>query len=299
MSWRNLEHRESLKDLTTKLLADERTLWSISSESDTRFRLEWKTYEADKEVFLKVASLLWDTRKSTDKDFKQTIHPQVLSLLAQSEIFKRLSDTHIQVTRAHTGVVPFQHIKNVAEAAAAEQAGLNDYQVFIIRLAAYVHDLGKAISSGIPTTEIREMMTATAHPGNSYPNHDQISFLVLERFSDDEDVAEFITQIGQSVWRLLLLVIRNHHFLDFKKIDQVDEYEQWKNEIPSITKDVETLEAFLLTFAFSYADICSNENYKPIWPDKVRNLEHLFTEVIESVNQNLTQLRIVLAERLK
>lgn len=299
MPWQNLEQRSALKSMTLKLLNDSRTLWSLNDGDADNPRLEWSTYDVDAQLLVKAGQLLWQKRQVSDATFRAMVHPQVLEILNQSEIFQRLNSPDIVVTKAHQGIPPYRHTINVVESLATEETGLNDRQVFILRLAGYLHDTGKAVSGGISYDEVKSMMVETNHPSNSYPNHDLLSVMVLQAFSEHPMVQEFIGMIGENTWQLLLLLIHNHHFFEFKKTAFLDNAEALQSMIRQITSDQMQLEAFLLTFAFAYADITSNTNYQYLWPEKMEIFEALFNGIVTDFDQIIQRFPHVLLSSLQ
>lgn len=295
MAWQNLEVPIVLKPVTDLYLADRRTVYTACKSTSESPQLTWKEFEQDAQVFSGLLEKVWESRGTTDKRFIEKIHPEVIAILQKAEIFRRLASEDIIVTAQHNGTVPFQHTKNVLEVMKAEGAGLNSNQKFVIRTVGYIHDIGKAISAGIPKAEAQEILNLWGGK-HSYPNHDAISALVLEALENHSSVQQWIQIIGQRNWQLIKLVVRNHHLLEANIVRDTDKFEALERSVRPLAADPLQYEAFMLTFVFAYADINSNLNYRKYWPQKVTGLELLFQKVADAFSlETLLRSKQILA----
>lgn len=279
--WFRLEEQPLLKDFSSVLFAHDDTLLSIDSNNGHGPELQWLTFDQDSEVFVSVMRLLWQHKNMSDQEFVLEIHPQALSLLEKSPLFEQLGSPTIQVTKAHRGVTPKQHTSNVEQMLKTDKAQFFGYQKFLLRLAAYYHDIGKGVSAGIPQQEIISLMNEYSNPKHSYPDHDVISTLVLRQFWFDSRVQQFFHELGfdgSALWQMLLLMIRNHHFFEFKKpFDQVKD--ELRCELARLATRPLDFEAFGLLFFLAYADLCSNDNYRHMWQQDLHETKEIISMV--------------------
>lgn len=270
MSWNTVESAPQLKPFTLHLLQHPDTGWQY----DTAFpdRLQWDDILGDADVLLELLRLVWSTKEVAQEQYLTSVHDRAVALLEKTHIFSRLHDPHIQVTAGHNGVRPSVHTCAVAEILETTALALKPHQVFVLRFAAYVHDLGKGVSAGIAEQEILQLMRKFEHERHSFPAHEDVSYLILQRIGASAAGAEMRKIIGEDTWKILLLVVKNHHVFEEKSGGFEALVADFDEQMPTLLADPEQLEAILLTYAFMFADIHATEKYRKYWPKKIEVL---------------------------
>lgn len=270
MSWNTVELATQLKPFTIRLLEHPDTAWQYNF--DCPECVLWQGFAQDAEVICKLLTLVWDTKNIEQEEYLLKIHPQAVALLEETNIFSRLHDPHIQVTVGHDGLRPSLHSLLVAEKLETTALALEQYQVFVLRFAAYVHDLGKGLSAGIAEQEILQLMKEFEHERHSFPAHEDVSYLILKTIGESSVGAEMRKTIGEHAWKVLLLVVKNHHVFE-EKSDGFDALvADFNVHMPLLLAHPEQLESVLLTYTFMYADILATEKYHKYWPKKIEML---------------------------
>jgi hypothetical protein len=293
MAWMEIEQERNLKEFTYRLLVDDRTPWSKDRENQNE--LSWVDSEVDGKVFAEVAGMIWGSRDLSDQEFLAEVHPQIQQRLSLISIFQDLNDPDIQVTKGHAGVRPLLHTYQVVEQLRTDV--LTSEQKGIERLAAYSHDMGKAVSAHFPATEVALLMEKFKSP-HSFPNHDLISVMLLEKLAQHADVKKFIERIGPDNWKTFILMVHNHHMLEFKKdpAKGVDEFADLKMQMGELTQNSEQFSSFVLTYVLANADIKSIPAYRQYWEQKPPLMGELLQEGIkESPNAGLSMALAIVA----
>lgn len=97
--------------------------------------------DKDKGRFLEIFGRVISSGLTEDQSFCQRDLPAIEEIALQTELFRVLNSTDIVVSLAHRGTTPFEHIFNVIRKLNTE--GLSPVERIIVRLAAYLHDIGK------------------------------------------------------------------------------------------------------------------------------------------------------------
>ena len=290
MTWKSLEAERQLKPFAKSLIEDQRTLFCFTQPAslENPGLLEWHSSERDADTFAIVAKLIWKTTDFSDRKFIQHVHPHIVARLQESPLFTTLYSPDIQVTKGHQGTRPAQHSLQVAESLVTDGLGLLPEHICILRLAPYYHDVGKGISAGIPADEVRQYMREYNCLSHSSPGHAAISFLALETMSRYQHVQQIQQTIGQETWQKFLLLIRNHHVLEFVDAHNNRSVEEIEQEVRTIMCDPLQLETLILTLIFTFADIMATPAYQQYWPGK-----------FEATSQVLTLLKAGMEEQLQ
>jgi CRISPR/Cas system-associated endonuclease Cas3-HD len=284
MSWLQLESGRDLKLATTVLLEDPRTLFKKSKPESSR-PIWWnsESFKRDALVFSHLTEVCWASQDLSDEAFVDYILPHLEVFMSKSEIWTRLKSSDIKVTKGHKNLRPYDHIINVLKSLNTKD--LTSLQRLIVRLAAIGHDLGKAISAGIPREEVDVLMNEYFNKSHSFPNHDLLSVLILESLATHPLLQKKIQKIGEKTWQQMLLIVHNHHIFEFKikPEEGIDEFADLQTQMPDISKDEDSLEALLLTFVLAFADTNSTPEYQKYWPDKLKKLEQLLEPIEQSL----------------
>lgn len=247
-------------------------------------QIEWRGMTIDKDLFRGVCGIIYGSKQVPDREFRDRIIPKLQDYLTPSPIFQRLNDPNIVVTAAHQGTTPYTHIWNVVRC--LQTRGLGPEMAGLVRLSAIYHDTGKAISSGLSSTQAREIMASFGNTKHSHPNHAEISTLVARELLDTPFASicmDWLTPSGSQLSgrEIFLQLLLNHHY--FEDIRPIMTALMSTSSDPTEAPLVQELKNYtaqewqmvLTIFTFMRADLGSNVNYHQYWKPNLRLLSQL------------------------
>jgi hypothetical protein len=230
--------------------------------------VEWEGSEIDEVIFQRVFKLLIATDEYDDDQFLTEIVPAVEKLIKNSPLFMRLQSPDIVVTKAHTGITPYEHTLAVARQLKTDK--LNPRDRVMLRLLAFYHDVGKGLSAGMSREKIQAAMQEHDHKAHSHPSHSELAVLMIRKLYQTLKDSIFVDKY---FWQDLEFVTLEHHlFQDIQQgkitLEQVIEY--------CSALDIKNL---ALIFVLCRADLGSTEKHRPYWPDNIDYFVELFRQV--------------------